>query len=62
MTEKNFPKLYNYKEAAEFLNLAESTLRIWMCRKYLPHFKIGKKVRFSEEHLQQILSDCEVKV
>jgi excisionase family DNA binding protein len=51
------------KETAERFNVSEKTIRNWMDRRLLPHFRIGRAVRFRaadiEQHLQ---TKCRVEV
>lgn len=62
-TEKFNLPTFDYRAAAEYLGVSESTLRGWNSRKRLPHYKLGtKKVRFSEAQLQKILQSFEVRV
>ena len=39
------------KEASDFLNLKVSRLRYEIFNKTIPHFKIGKSIRFAEKDL-----------
>lgn len=43
----------SYKEAADFLKLKEGTLRNWVAQKKLPFHKVGRKVVFFREELEQ---------
>ena len=44
--------LWNYKEAASFLNVAVGTLYAKVCRKEIPHLRLsGRLVRFDAEEL-----------
>ena len=45
-------KTVNYRGASEVTGLAERTLRNLVSRKQIPHFKLGKSVRFSVERLE----------
>lgn len=55
----------NYHDLAQFLGISPATLRIWVMRKMIPYYKIGKLVRFSPEKIQEWLNshsvDTEVK-
>jgi|GEM_PF-1095314 len=44
-------RFYQVSEAAEFLNVSESLIRKFLMTKRIPHFKIGRRVLFSEEQL-----------
>jgi excisionase family DNA binding protein len=52
-------KLLDYEEAAELLHIAPQTLRRWVSTGRVPYHKIGKAVRFSERHLEEILERSE---
>lgn len=41
----------NYKGASEITGLAERTLRNMVSKKMIPHYKIGRSVRFSVDKL-----------
>lgn len=52
-------KLYNTLEAAEFLDLAKTTLDIWRGLGKGPKYrKIGRYVRYTEDDLQSYLDSC----
>jgi len=40
------------KEAAEFLSIKEKTLYYLVTQGLIPHYRIGKMVRFSKEELE----------
>ena len=44
-------RFYQVSEAAEFLNVSESLIRKLLMTRRIPHFKIGRRVMFSEEQL-----------
>lgn len=48
-------KLLNYQEAADYLQIAENTLRVWVSRGRVPYTKIGRTVRFTQEQINQIV-------
>jgi excisionase family DNA binding protein len=48
--------LRNIAEAAEFLGIPEKTLRDKVTARLVPHTRIGRHVRFSEEHLAAIVA------
>lgn len=43
-------------EAAAFLKIPRSTLRDMVTARTVPHTRIGRHVRFSQEHLDQIVA------
>lgn len=47
----NKDKFLTVLEAASFLNLKVSRLRYEVFHKNVPHFKIGRSIRFSEKDL-----------
>lgn len=47
------------KEVAERLRVKVHTVYDWCRAGKMPHYKIGNKIRISEECLQQFLSDRE---
>jgi len=48
--------MLNIKQAAEKLNLKESTLYAWVHRRTIPYTKLGGKLAFSEKHLDEFIS------
>lgn len=44
--------LIDYKEAADFIGLAEFTLRRYVSEKKIPYYKIGSRVFFKPEELE----------
>lgn len=46
----------NYAQAAEWLQMSESWLRKQVIKGLVPHSKVGRNVRFTEEHLTAILA------
>ena len=49
--EGSSKRFYQVSEAAAFLNVSESLIRKLLMTKRIPHFKIGRRVMFSEEQL-----------
>jgi excisionase family DNA binding protein len=47
MTER----LLNVKEVSQTLNVKESTVYDWVSIGFIPHYKIGKLVRFKESEV-----------
>lgn len=47
----NENKFLTLVEASHFLNLKKSRLRYEIFHKKIPHFKIGRSIRFSEKDL-----------
>lgn len=50
----------NYKGASELTGLAERTLRNMVSRKQIPHYKLGRSVRFSVDKLTAWLEERSV--
>lgn len=46
--------LRNFTEAAEWLNVSESWLRKQVAARLVPHTRLGRNVRFTDENLQAI--------
>ena len=53
-------RLLDIPQAARVLSVPESWLQIKATAKQIPHTRIGKHVRFSLKHLDQIIADGEV--
>jgi excisionase family DNA binding protein len=45
-------KLLSVTEAAEFLGIKKSTLYEWIIQKKVPHYKVGRLVKFRREDLE----------
>ncbi|MCF7948731.1 MAG: helix-turn-helix domain-containing protein [Spirochaetaceae bacterium] len=62
MQSENLPQ-YDYFQAAEILGISHATLRRWVADgKIKNYFKLGNKVRFSQNHISEILKSLEVHV
>jgi excisionase family DNA binding protein len=46
-------------EAAEFLGIAEETLRKWQRLGKIRHFNVGRRIMFSKRDLRAYLVECE---
>ena len=44
-------------EAAEFLGIKKSTLYEWIVQKKVPHYKVGRLVKFKREDLEAWLKE-----
>ena len=49
--------LLNSAEVAEWLNVAESTIRKWVHYGFIPHVKLGRAVRFIREDVEKWLRE-----
>ena len=47
------------KEAAEILGISSHTLRVWTRKRRISSYRIGKKVMFSIDELERVVSDSE---
>lgn len=54
------PTLHDFATAAEMLGVSEHTLRRWTAQKRIGHYKLGGRVRFTDEHLREFLERSEV--
>lgn len=54
--------LYKRKEAAEYLDVSETTLANWACTKkfHIPYYKIGKSVRYKKSDLEKFVNDGKI--
>jgi excisionase family DNA binding protein len=50
----------NTRDAAQYLGISESTVRKFLMRRLLPHYKLGKVVRFSINDLDAWLASKHV--
>lgn len=55
----NKPKLLTSKQAADYICVAPDTLAVWRCtgRYNIPYIKIGSKVRYREQNLNEFLDE-----
>lgn len=53
-------RLLEYREAARFLGISVSHLQRLVQRREMPHHKIGRCVRFSEDDLRAFLEQSRV--
>ena len=49
--------MLNSAEVAEWLNVAESTIRKWVHYGFIPHVKVGRAVRFIREDVEKWLRE-----
>lgn len=54
--------LLDIPAAAEWLGIPEGWLRKKVTAQEVPHTRLGKHVRFSADHLREIVADGEVQV
>ena len=54
-------EILDYRAAAKLTGLPAGTLRALVCRKQIPHYRLGKRsVRFKQSELEQWLRDRHV--
>jgi excisionase family DNA binding protein len=46
-------KLLTMTEAAEYLGISKLTLYGWVCSRKIVHIKVGRLVKFKQEHLDK---------
>ncbi|MCD6318917.1 helix-turn-helix domain-containing protein [Candidatus Aerophobetes bacterium] len=54
-------RLLDIKEAAEFLNVSPNTLYSWVSQRRIPFVKLGRRVEFDLEDLQDWIEHHKVK-
>lgn len=52
--------LLNIQEVASYLNISTSTLYRWVHQKKIKHYKIGSRVLFSQEFLNEFINNNKV--
>ena len=52
-------KLLSIPEAAEQLGLSVHTIRSWVQKRQIQHYKLGRRVLISPESLDRILAETE---
>jgi len=48
------------KYLSEYLGIPKGTLYVWTCYKKIPHFKIGRIVKFDLKEIEKWLKDKKV--
>lgn len=56
------PNLMNIQQAAEYLGLSVGTLYQWRCQRKVPYIKVGRKLKFKKDQLDQWLAARTVQV
>ena len=54
--------LLNVQEAASYLHIATSTLYRWVHQKKIKHAKIGSRVLFSQENIDEFINNNTVNI
>ncbi len=52
MTIDHTIKLISLSDAARFLDVSRSTLYKWVERSFIPHIRIGKRIKFDPKALE----------
>ena len=56
------PPLYDYRTAAAYLGCTDRYVRMLVARRELPHRRIGRLVRFTQEDLDRLVERARVEV
>lgn len=59
---KGEPNLMSIQQTAEYLGLSVGTIYQWRSQHKIPYIKVGRKVRFRKEQLEQWLAERTVQV
>lgn len=57
-------KLIGYRKCAEYFNntlgipISYGTLRLWVHRMKIPHYKVGNRVYFDTEEIHDFIKTC----
>jgi len=62
LTIASSTRTWSNDEAAEYLGCTPDTLRVWVSKRRVPFFKVGRLTRFSREDLRQWLEERRVSV
>jgi excisionase family DNA binding protein len=55
MSREKIQELLRAKEAAQFLNVSENTIRMWIWQRRLPVVRLGRAVRLRREDLEELI-------
>jgi excisionase family DNA binding protein len=55
MSREKIQELLRTKEAAQFLNVSENTIRMWVWQRRLPVVRLGRAVRLRREDLEELI-------
>jgi excisionase family DNA binding protein len=53
-------RVYTYEQAAEILQVSKDWLQSEVGKRAVPHARLGRNVRFTEEHLRAIMDAATV--
>jgi excisionase family DNA binding protein len=57
MSREKVQELLRAKEAAQFLNVSENTVRMWIWQRRLPVVRLGRAVRLRRQDLEDFIDD-----
>ncbi|MBP7582406.1 MAG: helix-turn-helix domain-containing protein [Spirochaetes bacterium] len=55
-------KKINGKQLANYLNISNQTVRLWTSQKKIPHYKIGRSVRYDLDEINSFLQEHSIAV
>jgi excisionase family DNA binding protein len=55
MSSEKVQELLRAKEAAQFLNVSENTIRMWIWQRRLPVVRLGRAVRLRRQDLEDLI-------
>jgi excisionase family DNA binding protein len=55
MSREKMQELLRAKEAAQFLNVSENTVRMWIWQRRLPVVRLGRAVRLRRQDLEEVI-------
>ena len=55
MSREKIQELLRAKEAAQFLNVSENTIRMWIWQRRLPVVRLGRAVRLCRQDLEELI-------
>jgi len=60
--QKSVKKYIGVQDLAGYLTVSVNTIRSWVWQKQIPHFKVGRLVRFEMQEIDKWLEDRKVKM
>jgi len=55
MSREKVQELLRAKEAVQFLNVSENTIRMWIWQRRLPVVRLGRAVRLRRQDLEDLI-------
>jgi excisionase family DNA binding protein len=62
MNRNDRPDFLNIDQAAHYLCISRFTVRAWVQQKKIPYYKVGRRVLFSKEDLNDFIARGRVEV